>query len=198
MFSKFFNLFRTGRSGGAFVGRKRTHDVAFQFRMGTGFAGDVNRVHPVSVEPALIHPTTPPTEYGQPVVVDSANNAVRPLVAGDQGLADVYGITVRPYPFQQSSASNFGAAALGAATPPTNGVIDVLKAGYVFAKLRGAAAATKGSQVFIWTAASSGAHVQGGIEASTPGGSGFGLPNPKYYFNGPAGSDGIVEIAWNV
>ena len=34
--------------------RQKTRDVAFTFRMGAGFAGDVNRTHPASIEPVMI------------------------------------------------------------------------------------------------------------------------------------------------
>lgn len=53
---------------GKFAGRRRTHDAtnAFPFRMNTGFAGDVNRTHPASIEPCLIDPSHYPTSSARP------------------------------------------------------------------------------------------------------------------------------------
>lgn len=184
------------REKGKFVGRRHTNDVAFQFRMGAGFVGDVNRVHPMSVEPALVDPINPSPAYGVPVVVNPANNGLRPLSAGDQALLDVYGVLVRPFPIQQRTGSD--AAAIGAAVPPVAGAIDVMRSGYMMVQLNNGAVVAKGGQVFIWTAASAGNHVQGGFEGAAVGGSGIALPAGKYQFNGPADANGIVEIAWNI
>lgn len=177
--------------------RMKTRDVAFPFRMGAGFPGDVNRTHPASIEPCLIDASAPPTAYGQAVLVDPTTQGVRPFVAGDQSdtVAAGYGLTVRPYPFQQSSASNFGAAAFGAATPPVNGVMDVLRAGYIMATVVGATA-VKGGLVYVWSAVTSGAHIQGGIESVYASGSTTQLKGAT--FNGSPDASGIVEIAFNI
>ena len=176
--------------------RMKTHDVAFQFRMGAGSPGDVNRTHPASIEVALNCIATPVTLFGVPVLVDAASQGVRPFTAADQSdtVAAGYGLSVRPYPFQQSSATNFGEATFGAATAPA-GAIDLLRSGYIMAKLN-AGTAVKGAPVYIWCAASSGAHVLGGIEGTFASGSTTKLLNAT--FNGGAGSDGAVEIAFNI
>lgn len=188
--------FRT-RDTGRFVGRARTHDVAYTYRMGAGFVGDVNRTHPASIEPVLIDVNSPPTAYGQAVVVDPTTQGVRPLGAGDTSLDAIYGITVRPFPLQQSSANNYGTIGIGAATPPVAGVMDVLRSGYIMAALTGNASAVKGGRVYVWVAASSGNHVQGGFEAAATGGSTI-LLDEKTYFNGPADANGVVEIGFNI
>lgn len=177
--------------------RMKTRDVAIQFRMGAGFPGDVNRTHPASIEPCLIDSSAPPTAYGQGVLVDSTTQGVRPFVAGDVALTEAYGVTVRPYPFQQSSGSNFGAATLGAAVPPVAGEMDVLRSGYIMTKLSGGVNPVKGGLVTIWTAASAGAHVQGGFEAAVTGGSST-PALPGVTFNGVPDSSGNVEIAFNI
>lgn len=178
---------------GRFVGRRRTIDIAYLYRMGAGFQGDVNRTHPASIEPVLIDTTAPPTSYGQAVLVNPANNGVRPFTVGDHLLTDAYGITVRPYPTQQASAQNFGAATLGAAVPPVAGILDVLKDGYIMVKLPVGAACAKGGQVFVWCAASAGVHVQGGFEAVAGGGvTTAALLNAK--FNGVPDASGVVEV----
>ena len=174
--------------------RAKTNDVAFQFRMGAGFPGDVNRTHPATIEPCLIDASAPPTFYGEPVLVDPTTQGVRPFAAGDTAVTSAYGVTVRPYPIQQASASNFGAAAIGASAPPTSGQIDILRAGYIMATVVGSP--VKGGAVHIWCAAASGSHVQGGFEASSTGGSTASITNAT--FNGSPDSSGNVEIAFNV
>lgn len=177
--------------------RMKTRDVAYQFRMGAGFPGDVNRTHPASIEPCLADTTTPPTAFGQGVLINSATQGVRPFGAADASATAVvtYGVTVRPYPFQQSSASNFGAAALGSAIPPA-GAIDVLRAGYIMAQVPAGQTPVKGGAVYIWCAASSGSHVQGGFEASASAGNTALIANAT--FNGSPDASGNVEIAFNV
>lgn len=176
--------------------RMKTHDAAFQFRMGAGFPGDVNRTHPASIEPALIDASAPPTAYGQAVLVDATTQGVRPFAAGDTAVTVAYGVTVRPYPTQQSSGSNFGAASFGAATPPASGVTDVLRLGYIMGTVPVGQAPVKGGAVYVWCAASSGAHVQGGFEASATGGSTAALANAT--FNGSPDANGNVEIVFNI
>lgn len=177
------------------LGKHPTRDTSFTFRMGAGVPGDVNRGHPASIQPCLIDPSAPPTAYGQAVVVDATSEGVRPLVAGDSGLTEIWGVTVRPYPLQQASNSNFsGAAPYGSITPPTLQPIDVLRGGYVMVSVVGAP--NKGGTVYIWYAASSGSHVQGGFEASNTGGSTLALDS-SYQWNSPADPNGIAELICN-
>jgi len=182
---------------GTAKGRSTTRDVAIGYRMAGGFAGDVTRTHPVSIEPCLIDASAPPTEYGQAVLLDPTTQGVRPLTVGDDTATDIYGITVRAFPTQQSSGTNFGAVALGSqVAPPTSGEIDVLKSGYISAVLSGSTAAVKGGSVYVWVTASAGAQVQGHFTAAASAGNTMKLA--KAYFNGPADANGIVEIAFNL
>lgn len=178
------------------LGRMRTCDVAFTFRMGAGYSGDVNRTHPFGVEPCLIDPANPPLFYGELVFYDRTSvNGVRPPVDGDANATAIHGdgITVRPFPQQAQSASNSGAVALGAGnTPPVTGVIDILKNGYIMAPVVGTP--NKGDTVYVWCTANSGSHVRGGFEAAASGGNTVPL-DADSYFNGPPDSTGIVEIA---
>ncbi len=176
--------------------RMKTKDAAFGFRMGAGFPGDVNRSHPMSIEPALIDASAPPLFYGQPVLVDATTQGVRPYVAGDQSntVASGYGMTVRPYPFQQTSGGM--SAAFGAATPPVTGIMDVLRSGYIMINLPAGGAPVKGGAVYIWAAASTGAHVQGTIEAAYSAGNTTQLLNAT--FNGSPDANGNVEVAFNI
>lgn len=176
--------------------RAKTKDVAFLFRMGAGNPGDVNRTHPASIEGALQHATTPVKGYGHAAVIDTTTQTVRSVASGDTAITDVYGFAVRPYPTQSSGGSAYGAESLGSATPP-GGPIDILRAGYIMGQLpAGAAAAKKGGQVFIWVAADSGAHKQGGVEVAASAGNTAALS--KATFNGTQDSNGVVEIAYNI
>jgi len=180
---------------GLSVRSARTCDVAFPYRMGSGFQGDLARsIYSSEVEPCLINTTNPPAFYGCAVVVDTATNSVRNMLAGDTALTTIYGITMRPFPTQQASSSNnWGAIALGASVaPPTVGVLDVIREGYVMVKCNNSGAPTKKGAVYVWVAASSGNHVQGGFEASATGGSTIAITNA--WWNGPADANGIAEL----
>lgn len=175
--------------------RARTGDVAFTYRMGAGFPGDVNRTHPFSVLPGLMTPTLASKIrlYGDPAIIDTATNSYRGLLVGDTAVTKVDGILVRPYPTQQMTGGP--SAAIGAAAPPDGpAVIDVINEGFVIARCNNFAAQqpTKGGAVHIWIAASTGAHVQGGLESVATGGSTIAITNLKW--NGPTDSNGITEI----
>jgi hypothetical protein len=170
--------------------------TAFPFRMGAGFAGTVNRLHPATIEPALNDPDAPVLGYGLAVMVDGTNNSVRQMAPGDDGATAVYGISCRPYPFQQSTGG--AAAAFGAATPPEDQPVDVLRAGYILMPTVGAP--VKGGQVYIWVAADSGDHVQGGAEVADDGANTIALTGAGSVakFNGPADANGVAEVMFNI
>lgn len=177
--------------------RAKTKDVAFQFRMGAGMPGDVNRTHPASIEPALQNTTNPSQVFGGAVVVDSTTQTVRRTIAGDTALTSVYGFHVLSYPTQSPNGGQFGAETLGSATPPTTGPLDVLRSGYIMAKLpAGAAVVRKGQPVHIWIAATAGNNVQGGVQAAASGANTITLTNAT--FNGTQDAQGVVEIAHNI
>lgn len=174
--------------------RARVRDAAFPFRMGAGFAGDINRTHPFEVEAAMINATTPPTAYGQTVIVDTTNG-VRPLAAADTAITVGFGLTVRPFPTQQSSGGM--SSSFGSATPPTSGAIDVLRNGLMIVQLN-TGVPKKGDPVFVWCAATAGAHIQGGFEVAASGGNTAALDPNRYQYAGPPDAAGLVEISWNV
>lgn len=190
--------------GGRFVGRHATMDadnMAFQFRMGNGVIGSVNRFHPSTIVPQPIDPTNPPS-IGLGVVVDGTSNKVRGILSGDSALVDLWGILVRPYPVQQgnSASPNFvGAVGFGTIQPVSQqfGVWDVLRSGYIIVPVVGAP--VLGGTVNVWYAAASGAHVQGGFEAGSTGGSTFAISgNDKTQFNSGADAFGAAEIGFNI
>jgi hypothetical protein len=186
-------------------GRVRTADVAYGYRMGAGFAGQVTRTHPVSIEPGILDATTPPTFYGQACMINTAANSVRTVAAGDAALTSIYGVAVRPYPLQQSTtALAYGAVGFATSTTPpavaAGQPIDVLRQGYILVPLYGGTAATKGAPVFVWYGATGGGHVLGGFEAGA-GVSTMALTGYPFTctFNGPAdATTGLVELAFNI
>lgn len=184
-------------AGAASVGRARTHDVAFTFRMGSGFPGEVNRTHPVSIYPSLMHATQPIRLYGDPGIYDGATNSVRGFQTTDQGTGTkISGVLVRPYPTQQSSGG-MSATLGGAGTPAANQPADIIEDGAVMVKCNnfGVNPPSKDSAVFVWAAASAGNHVLGGFEALATAGSTFPVANARW--NGPADASGIAElIVW--
>jgi hypothetical protein len=164
--------------------------------MSTSFPGSITRRHPVTVEPCWPDPTNPPTYFGQGVIVDDTSaNAVRVPASGDSGLTAIYGITVRPFPFQPSTATNYGAIAFGAATLPSTQAVDVLRAGYIAVTAQGAAATYKGAPVHLCIVAGTG-YVVGGFSADTVSGTFITLADALW--NGPAGSDGVAELGFNI
>lgn len=191
-----------GTKAGRFVGRARVTDTitypytTLQYRMAAGFPGDVNRSHPASVIPAVNSATAPVLYPGQGCVVDTATNTIRALAAGDTAVTDLYGITVRSYPTQVSSASAYGSTSFGVGTLPAGQAVDVLRQGYILGQLNASAGVpTKGGAVFIWVAATSGGHTQGGFETAASAGNTLALDTAKYQYNGSADANGVVEIS---
>lgn len=190
------NLFSAESKKGVFVGRRKTHDIAITYRMPAGFVGDVNRTHPASIEPCLIDATNPPTLYGQAVVADdTSTNGVRIPATGDAATA-IYGVTVRPFPFQQQATTNYGAATIGGEIPPSSGAIDILRSGYIMVVAQGVAPTYKGAPVKVCTVAGTG-YVAGGFSADTVSGTFVSLDS-KSSWNGPADANGIAELAFNI
>lgn len=175
--------------------RCRTRDVAFKYRMGSGFAGDINRSHPFSALPCLNDHTDPVQFYGQAVVTVGANNSVRPVKAGDGALTGIYGIAVRPYPFQQDSGGM--SQSFGPGVPPARQPIDVLTMGYIMVPCVDGNTAVKGGTAYVWNSAAAGAHVPGGFEVADGVADTITLPVPTGY-NGPGDADGITELAFNI
>lgn len=169
------------------------NSTEIKFRMDAGFAGDVNRTHPFSIEPALNDTVAPALLFGQAVVVNAAGNGVRRIGTADQSDAVslmAWGFVVRPFPTQQATGGM--ASAFGTGVPPA-GVLDVARLAYVMGVLNDVAAVPKkGDPVFIWAVATSGLHIQGGIEAVFSAGNTVKLANAV--FNGSGDTKGNVEI----
>ncbi len=193
--------FERRRDGRFVIHRARFFDgVAFTFRMGAGFAGNVTRTHPAGIEPCLVDTaaTNVLSFFGQAVVADQASpNGVRAPQSGDTA-ALIYGVAVRPYPFQPvATTADFGQTAFGAAAPAKPQPIDVLKSGYILVTLQGAAAATKGVLPRVTTVAGTG-YLVGGWSVDAVAGTQVQITDGKSYFNGPADATGIVELGFNL
>lgn len=172
--------------------------TAFKYRMGAGFAGDVNRTHPASIEPAAIATATPPLGYGLAVVLNE-DGFIRQMDEGDDALTGIYGITVRPFPQQQAFSNlEYGAVGYNSAIPPTKGAIDILRSGYIMGPVVGTP--VKGDPVYVWIAESGAGHLQGGFETQADGTNTIPLSaaGSVATFNGPADENGIGEIVFNV
>jgi hypothetical protein len=177
--------------------------AAFTFRMGAGFAGEANRSHPFTIEPALNDATNPATFYGEAVMFNGSANDVRTTAAGDSATTYIAGVVVRPFPQQAPTApQNYGgtgtvASPFGSAgTPPSGAPIDILKSGYIMVPCVGTP--NKGGQVYVWYGATGGGHTHGGFEAAS-GASTMALElDGRVFFNGPPDANGLVELAFNV
>jgi hypothetical protein len=163
---------------------------AYTFRMPAGFAGDLQRAEVATIEPQQIDSATPPTVFGVPVKLVSGK--VQPINNSADTAALVYGINLRAYPIQGN-----GTDPLGTSTPPTSGVTDILKRGYVMVSLGGVAAATKGGTVYVRVAGAAAGKPLGGFEAAADSTNTVALPS-NTYFTGPADAYGITEIAFNI
>lgn len=160
--------------------------TAITLRMNVAIPGAVTRSFPGQViSQEVIDPVTPPTKYGQ--VVKLVSGKVTPLAATDAASL-IYGITVRTFPTQDATGA---ASAYGAGTPPTSGIIDVMKLGYIGVALA-AGTAARNAPVNVRNTVSGG-HAVGDIEDASIG-SGTVLPT-NWYFTGPADANGNVELA---
>lgn len=172
--------------------RARTCDVAITYRMGAGFAGDVNRTHPFSVIAALMNATDPARAYGELLLWDAANG-VRTIKAADQADSTavvIAGALVRPYPTQQTTGGM--SAALGAATPAQSGVCDVLNEGFIICKMKAGVAVKRGDAVWVWAVATETVNIQGELQAASVSNKTVPIANAR--FMGPADANGIVEV----
>lgn len=163
---------------------------AYTFRMPAGFAGDLQRAEIATIETQQINSAAPPTVFG--VAVKLVGGLVTPINNSADTAALVYGINLRAYPIQGN-----GSDPLGTSTPPTSGVVDVLKRGYVNVNLGGTTAAAKGGLVYVRVATPSAGKPLGGFEAAADSTNTVVLPG-NTYFTGPADAYNVTEIAFNI
>lgn len=169
--------------------------VAYAFRMPAGIPGDVNRIASATIETQVVSTAAgeAPLAYGTPVVISSTAGNVGNVRAMTSSDGQPYGFLVRPYPTQSSQDP------LNISTPPTSGLVDILKRGYMTVQLSGPAASAKGGAVWVYLGSTNATHpVLGGVEAGTTAAQTVLQLSNNSYFMGPADSNGMVEIAFNL
>ena len=159
--------------------------VAYAFRMPAGIAGDVNRAQQVVIRPEIIGATTPPTAYGQAVVIDATSGLLRTPTTTD---ATINGFLARPFP-----TNSVTPGALGATTPPTSAMGDLMMRGFMSVLLQNTTPAINGGQVYVYVGATGGSRIQGGIEAAA--GANL-IAITGCLFSGPADANGFTEISY--
>jgi hypothetical protein len=172
--------------------RARTLDISIGYRMGAGFAGDVNRMHPASIVPRLQDAVNPVRLFGDPVTL-GASNSVRGFIATDTALTKIRGVCVRPSIAQPNTGGL--TQVLGGGTPPQGAApIDILEDGHIMVKCNNVAAGSPvlGGAVFVWVVASAGSDVQGGFRAAASGVNTIAITNAEWA--SPPDSNGIAEL----
>lgn len=159
--------------------------TALTYRMPAGIPGAISRAQQATVDPVVFNASKPFTSYGR--FGKTVSGAFEPLESGDAA-AVITGVLVRPYP---TTSSQDG---LGTSTPPTSGVGDRLKRGYISAHLSQGAAA-KDAQVYVRITADTGKLV-GDIEAGADSGACVAVVG--CFFTGAADASGNVELAFNI
>ena len=162
---------------------------AFLYRMPAGIPGDVTRHEGARIEQQLLDADYPVTLYGLPVKMTSGK--IRPMASADT--EQPYGFLVRPYPTQVASSPNVPLTS--AAVPPTEGIVDVLVAGYMTVKIEENTPAKNGA-VYYRKTQTSPEVLLGRLETADVSSEGTAITG--CIFMGTADSDGNVEIRFNV
>ena len=163
------------------------------FRMPFGVPGDITRPSQSTVEAQPLGATAFPA-FGIPGKVSAGK--IIPIAANNDV---VYGFLVRPFPITGASASD----PLGTSVPPTTGVANMLRRGYlnVLVQLGGASCAL-GSNVYIRYQNPSGSQIVAGIEGASTGNTYQLTATTSYgsgaYFTGPVDGNNIAEIAYDL
>lgn len=157
---------------------------AYLFAPPTGIPGSVSRIANAKIEAQQVDPTNGPAVYGAPVAIDATSHKVR-AIAADDTAASVYGFAVRPFPFGGSNVSTFG--------PPSSGLVDVMRSGYIFVTNKVGTPALNG-QVYVRVVAAGGKNL-GDVEAQSDSTNNVAV---NATFMGAADANGTVEIAFNI
>lgn len=189
----------------------KTRDVAFTFRMGAGSPGEVTRIHPASIFAHLndASGSNPLTYFGQASLFHQATNTVRAVdhtddtALGNTTVA-LAGVSVRPFPFQDSGAGEtFGAAAFNAGGPPAGGIVDMMTKGSILVTQNQptgtyAVGSSLGSAVYVrvttGTTAGFTTLAVGGFENVVDPIAANQFIAANAYWNGPADTSGIAEL----
>jgi hypothetical protein len=158
---------------------------AFLYSIPNAIAGAMTRGEG-TVEPNILASADQPTAYGLPVAIESGK--IRAIKSGDDA-SDVFGFLVRPFP-TTSLSDDFGGG-----TPPTKGIVSIVKRGYLGVQVN-AGTPAKGGAVYVRVANASGAKVIGGVEAAADSTNTVALTNA--YFTGATDISGVAEVAYNL
>ncbi|MDE1905288.1 MAG: hypothetical protein KGH75_02400 [Rhodospirillales bacterium] len=164
--------------------------AAFLTRMPSGIPGDLTRQSAATVEPQPLASATPFATYGAFGYMTAAG-AFAPIITTTT-VGQVYGLLVRPFPTTGINASD----PLGTSVPPTTGIANVLRRGYINVTLAGGTAYA-GLQVYVRTVVGTSGHAIGAIEAA-PSDTANCLAISNCFFTGPADASGNVEIGYNI
>jgi hypothetical protein len=158
------------RPTGTFRARLRTTDISFLAQSPLGFIGRLTRTVPApKVYPYMQDGTNPVASFGLAVMATTTNTVRNDAGWRQRAGTSIFGVSVGNFPFQQQSTTNYGAASIGGVTAaPSTGVLDVNKSGsqLVYCNSAQAPTANLTSPVYVWAAASSGVHIQGGFETA--------------------------------
>jgi len=133
--------------------------VALTYRMNSGIPGNVSRESQASIESGFYDSSYPFPAYGLMGKINSVSGKFD-MLQGGEAAYQLYGILVRPYPTTGLNASD----PIGSATPPTSGMCNILRRGYISAKLNNGTA-VNGAQVYCRVSNPNGAKIIGGFEA---------------------------------
>ncbi|GMG90670.1 hypothetical protein Cmtc_18900 [Cupriavidus sp. TKC] len=161
---------------------------AILYRMASGIPGDISRQSQATVESLILDPANPFPGYG--LFGKIANGKFVPIGAGDTAAA-VYAMLVRPFPTTGGAASD----PLGTSTPPTKGVADGMRRGYMTVKNNAGTPALNG-QVYVRVAAAAAGKPIGGIEAAADSTNTIAITGAIFTNGGDA--NGNVEVAYNI
>lgn len=153
-----------------------------------GIPGDVTRQSQAKIEAQVFNAAAAFSGYG--LFGKIASGKFVPVGSGDTAAA-VYGVLVRPYPITGTNASD----PLGTSVPPTTGLADVLRSGYINVK-NNAGTPAVGGQVYIRVANAGTGKPIGGIEAAAVTDETIAVTGAT--FAGAADANGNVEIAYNI
>lgn len=157
--------------------------VAYAFHLPKGIPGNLSRpLSPSIIEPQPYASATPFPGYGLPGKFVNGT-FVPPTAAADV----IYGFLIRPYPTTGLNPSD----PLGTAVPPTKGVADIMRKGYMTVKCN-AGTPAPGGTVYVRVAAAAAGTPIGGIEAASVTGDTVAIPNAQ--FMDSMDPNGNVEI----
>ena len=162
--------------------------TSYLFRMPSGIPGAVSREENKTIEPVPFDSTTPFAGYG--LFGKIVSGKLQPIGAGDAATA-VYCLLVRPYPTQGANASD----PLGTSVPPTSGIANALRRGYMTVKLNAGTAAFTGA-VYVRVANAAAGKPIGGIEAAADSTNTILITGA--IFMSAADASGNVEISYNI